>query len=61
LERTAPIPRYYEFEVSLQEIQPRIWRRFLLRTTSTFTHLHDAIQDCFGWQDDHLWEFRLPS
>ena len=38
------MPRYYEFEVSLQELQPRIWRRFLLRTTATFAQLHQAIQ-----------------
>lgn len=56
----APVPRYYEFEVTLQEIEPRIWRRFLLRTTTSFAHLHDAIQDAFGWEDYHLWEFRLP-
>lgn len=52
--------RYYEFEVSLQELQPRIWRRFLLRTTATFAQLHQAIQQSFGWQESHLWEFRLP-
>lgn len=55
------MPRYYEFEVSLQGMQARIWRRFLLRTTCTFTHLHAAIQDSFGWQGYHLWEFRLPT
>lgn len=55
------MPRYYEFEVSLQELQPRIWRRFLLRTTSTFAQLHQAIQQSFGWQECHLWEFRLPT
>lgn len=55
------MPRYYEFEVALQNTQPRIWRRFLLRTTSTFAHLHDAIQDSFGWLDCHLWTFRLPG
>jgi len=55
------MPRYYEFEVALQELQPRIWRRFLLRTTSTFAHLHRAIQDGFGWEDYHLWEFRLAG
>ena len=27
------MPKYYVFEISLQEIQPRIWRRILLRTT----------------------------
>ena len=45
----------------LQEIQPPIRRRFLIRTTSTFAQLHKAIQQSFGWQDYHLWEFRLPS
>ena len=55
------MPRYFEFDVSLQEIQPRIWRRFLLRTTSSFAHLHMAIQESFGWQNCHLWEFRTPG
>jgi len=55
------MPRYYEFDVSLQEIQPRVWRRLLIRTTATFAQLHKAIQDSFGWQEYHLWEFRLPT
>ena len=55
------MPRYLEFAVTLQEIQPQIWRRFLLRTTSSFAHLHMAIQESFGWQNYHLWEFRMPT
>jgi len=55
----APLS-YFEIEVSVMEIRPRIWRRFLLRTTSTFKDLHEAIQDSFGWGRCHLWEFR-PS
>lgn len=55
------MPRYFEIDVALQEIQPRIWRRLLIRTTSTFAQLHKAIQQSFGWQDYHLWEFRLPT
>lgn len=55
------MPRYFEFDVTLQDIQPRIRRHFLIRTTSTFAHLHKAIQESFGWQDCHLWEFRLPT
>jgi hypothetical protein len=53
--------RYYEFEVSLQDLQPRIWRNFLLRTTATFAQLHQAIQQSFGWESSHMWEFRLPT
>ncbi len=55
------MPRYYEFEVTLQDIEPRILRRFLLRTTATYAQLHQAIQCAFGWQDCHLYMFRLPG
>jgi hypothetical protein len=55
------MPKYYDFEVSLSDIQPRIWRRFLLRTTASFEHLQQAIQDSFGWQQCHLFEFRVPT
>ncbi len=55
------MPNYFELDVSLQDIQPRIWRRLLLPSTATFMQLHEAIQDSFGWQQSHLWEFRLPT
>lgn len=50
--------QYYEFEVSLQEVEPRIWRRFLLRKEATFYELHQAIQDACGWEDYHLFDFK---
>lgn len=52
---------FYEFEVSLADITPRIWRRFILSGKATFANLHDAIQDAFGWFDEHLWEFMEPG
>ena len=55
------MPKYYEFEVSLKFIKPRIWRRFLLHQAATFAELHNTIQDAFGWQQCHLWEFREPG
>jgi hypothetical protein len=55
------MPEYFEFEVSLQEITPRIWRRFRLRATLTFASLSSAIQESFGWAGGHLWEFRRPG
>lgn len=51
------MPGYFEFEVSLLEIRPRIWRRFLLRDTATLRQLHEAIQVAGPWQGYHLWEF----
>jgi len=60
--------KYLEFEVSLEQISPRIWRRFLLRSLSTFHELRDTIQKACGWQDYHLYHFleidaysRLPT
>ena len=52
---------YYDFEVTLADIKPRIWRRFLLSNDATFADLHDAIQDAFGWFDEHLWAFQVPG
>ena len=52
------MPKYLDFKVSLLGIDPDIWRRFLLAESATFMDLHDAIQDAFGWEDYHLFEFR---
>lgn len=48
---------YFEFEVSLKDVKPKIWRRFLLPKTATFLHLHDAIQVACGWGNCHLYSF----
>jgi hypothetical protein len=48
---------YFEFEVTLLEVEPRLWRRFLLRHTFSFEELHGAIQMACGWQFSHLYEF----
>jgi len=47
--------------VQLQEIEPEIWRRFAAPTTITLKGLHDLIQAAMGWQDCHLWEFRVAA
>ena len=52
---------YLEFVVSLQSITPRIWRRFQITVNATFLDLHLAIQDSFGWEYSHLWEFQTPG
>ncbi len=50
---------YWDFEVSLREAEPRVWRRFLLKYKSTFLDLHNAIQDAGGWWNYHLFSFSL--
>lgn len=51
------MPTYFDFVVTIDEIKPRIWRRFLLPATASFHELHMAIQDSFGWWNYHLFEF----
>lgn len=55
------MPKYFELEVSLRDIRPRIWRCFLLRREATFQELHQAIQVAGPWQGYHLWEFCEPG
>ena len=57
----AAMHTYLEFEVSLLEIDPRIWRRFQLGADDTFGDLHLAIQDSFDWDRDHMWMFRTAG
>ena len=52
------MPRYFEFEVSLVGVKPRIWRRFLLKDTLSFQALHETIQDACGWWNYHLFSFQ---
>lgn len=52
---------FFDLEVSLAEIEPRIWRKFLISSTATFADLHESIQDAFGWFDEHLWAFQSPG
>ena len=42
------MPKYFDLEISLLEIEPRIWRRFLIHSQATFMDLHDAVQQAFG-------------
>lgn len=49
----------FQFRVSLQDVEPEIWRRIQVAGASSFWDLHVAIQDAMGWDDSHLHEFRL--
>lgn len=56
-----PFGLVYQFEIELNCIEPRIWRRIQVPDTYTFWHLHCAITDCLGWLDYHLHEFRFKG
>jgi hypothetical protein len=56
-ERGVEMPVYYELDVTLRHIKPKIWRRFHLPPEATFEDLSDAIQFCGPWDGSHLWQF----
>lgn len=47
----------YQIKITIQDIEPPIWRRILIPSTYEFWQLHCAIQDAFGWTDSHLHQF----
>lgn len=47
--------------VSLEEIEPRIWRRIQVPDSFTLRQLHRVIQVSMGWQDSHLHQFTLSG
>ena len=51
----------YQFKIELKNIKPLIWRRILVPENYTFGDLHVAIQDCMGWTDTHLHEFKIKN
>jgi hypothetical protein len=51
------MPRYFDLEVSLLGVKPKIWRRFRIIDEATFMNLHYAVQAACGWEDCHLYEF----
>jgi pRiA4b ORF-3-like protein len=55
------MPRYFDFTVSLQDVLPRPWRRFLIGAGSRFAALHSAIQVACGWSNSHLYLFRAAG
>ena len=50
----------YRFKVSLQGYKD-VWRRIDVRGNQTLTDLHDAIQEAFGLDADHLYAFFLSG
>jgi hypothetical protein len=48
----------YQIKVTLQGIQPQIWRRIQIEDCS-LDRLHEHIQTAMGWPNAHLHQFRI--
>jgi hypothetical protein len=51
----------FQFKITLQDIDPPIWRRIQVPAKYSFWDLHVAIQDAMGWFDCHLHAFRFKK
>ncbi len=51
--------RFYLLKIQLLDIEPVIWRRFVVPSSITLDRLHDVIQITMGWSDSHLHEFAI--
>ena len=51
--------RLYLLKISLSEIEPEIWRCFIVPANITLDRLHDVIQIVMGWKDYHLHELTI--
>ncbi|CAN7624900.1 plasmid pRiA4b ORF-3 family protein [Pararhizobium sp. LjRoot238] len=48
-----------QLRISLDEIEPEVWRRLVLPSAWDLEQLHLAIQAAFNWWNYHLHEFRI--
>ncbi|WP_019413466.1 plasmid pRiA4b ORF-3 family protein [Paenisporosarcina sp. TG20] len=51
----------YQFLVTLNNVKPKVWRRFLVPTTFDFFELHSVIQISVGWTNSHLFNFLIAD
>jgi len=50
----------YQVKITLEHIAPPIWRRVQTNDCS-LDELHDIIQACMGWEDEHMYAFVIDG
>ena len=51
----------YQLHITLLDIRPPIWRRFLVLKITPLDELHQILQTVMGWEDCHLYEFTVGN
>lgn len=54
-----PFDKVYQFNISLDGVEPKIWRGIQVPDSYLFWDLHCAITDSLGWLDYHLHLFSM--
>lgn len=49
----------HQFKISLEGVEPPIWRRVLIPSDLTLLDLHFVIQTAMGWENEHLHDFMI--
>ena len=55
------MPNILQLKITLRDIEPKIWRKFLVSDSLTFNELHEIIQKIMGWENYHLYEFKFKN
>jgi hypothetical protein len=53
------VPNAVELRVSIDRIEPQIWRRLVVPSSFNLRDLHLVLQAAFGWMNTHLHEFEI--
>jgi len=51
----------YELVVTLEDVQPPVWRRLQVPAEITLADLHRVLQVAMGWADTHLHQFVIAG
>jgi hypothetical protein len=53
------VPNTVQLRVSIDRIEPQIWRRLIVPASFNLRELHLMLQAAFGWTNSHLHEFEI--
>ncbi len=49
--------KYFRVKITIQDVNPPIWREVILKSDYTMSDFHKIIQTVMGWSNSHLHQF----
>ncbi|MEK6677046.1 MAG: plasmid pRiA4b ORF-3 family protein [Planctomycetota bacterium] len=59
--KTIQTDQVYQLKITLQEIDPPVWRRLLVPSHVTLGELNFILQAAMGWTNSHLHQFTIDE